>query len=265
MKSTFPAKDFPWGPYAPTVVLIAVAVLITVSAYGSLPERIATTFDFKNNPVGWMDKGTFFSMLIGYMLIMAIIMVMLDKLYTYPVFPVPMMSAICGAIELFCLIMLLLTLEILAFPKTGVFGALAALIVLPCIYAILHMKVYRGDEEALPRGRPLWTDRPPRGWLSVIFFFVRPLLPHKVMAYAEGLVLQSSTYRFMIPWGQISRIRGATVGEALGAKAVRVVSSPSRSVLLHLKNRKTPLVFSIKDEARLISEWKGRRNGALKL
>ena len=121
------------------------------------------------------------------------------------------------------------------------------------------MKVYRGDEDALPHGRPLWTDNPPQSWLTVVFFFARPILPHKIMAYAEGLVLQSSTYRFMIPWKQMGTIRSATVGEAMGAKAMRVVSSPSRSIIIHLVDQKLPVVFSIDNEARLISEWENRR------
>jgi hypothetical protein len=258
MKATFPARDFPWRTYTPTVLFIAIAVLVTVAVYGSLPERIATTFDFENRPTAFMDKATYVTVLIGYMIIMAVIMLVVDRLYSYPVFPVPMMSAICGAIQLFCLIMHLILLEIPVFPETGVFGTIVLLLGLPCMYVTLHMRLYRGGEDELPRGKPLWTDSPPHGWLSTVFFFARPILPHKVMAYAEGLVLQSSTYRFMIPWKQISAMRSATLGEAMGAKAVRVVSSPSRSVILRLAGQKLPLVFSIDNESRLISEWENR-------
>jgi hypothetical protein len=258
MKATFPARDFPWRTYMPTVLFIATAVLVTVSVYGSLPERIATTFDFENNPTAFLNKATYIMVLIGYMIIMACIMLIMDRRYLYPVFPVPMMSAICGAIQLFCLIMHLIILEILVFPEAGIVGTLVILLGLPCIYVIVHMKFYRRDEDALPQGRSLWTDNPPHSWLTVVFFFARPILPHKVMAYAEGLVLQSSTYRFMIPWEQIRIIRRATAGEAMTADAMRVVSSPSRSVIMHLVDQKLPVVFSIDNEARLISEWENR-------
>jgi hypothetical protein len=258
MTATFPARDFPWRTYTPTIVLIAISILVTVSVYGSLPERIATTFDFENKPTAFMNKSTYVTVVIGYMIIMAVVMALLDRYYTYPVFPVPMMSAICGAIQLFCLIMHLIILEIPVLPETGILGTLVILLGLPCIYVPLHMKVYREVEDELPHGRPLWIDNPPHSWLSVIFFFVRPILPRKVTAYTEGLVLQSSTYRFMIPWKQISMIRRATVGEAMGAKAMRVVSSPSSSVIIHLLDQKLPLVFSIDNEARLISEWENR-------
>jgi hypothetical protein len=258
MKATFPAKDFPLKTYVPTVLLIAIAVVVTVAVYGSLPERIATTFDFENNPTAFLNKATYVTALIGYMIIMALVMLLLDWRYTYPVFPVPMMSAMCGAIQLFCLIMHLILLEVLILPGKSILGTLVILLGLPCIYIVLHMKFYRADEDDLPHERPLWTDTPPHGWLTVIFFFARPILPHKVMAYAEGLVVQSSTYRFMIPWKQIDAIRRATVSEAMGAKAMRVVSSPSRSVIVHLVGQKLPLVFSIDNEARLIAEWKNR-------
>jgi hypothetical protein len=258
MKATFPAKDFPLKTYAPTVLLIAIAIAVTVAVYGSLPERIATTFDFENNPTAFLNKATYVTVMLGYMIIMALVMLILDWRYTYPVFPAPMMSAMCAAIQLFCLIMHLILLEVLILPGKSILGTLVILLGLPCIYIVLHMKFYRGAEDELPHERPLWTDTPPHGWLSVVFFFVRPILPNKVMAYAEGLVLQSSTYRFMIPWKQIGTIRRATIGETMSAKAMRVVSSPSRSVLVRLVDQKVPLVFSIDNEARLIAEWKSR-------
>jgi hypothetical protein len=240
-------------------MFIVIAVLYTITVYGSLPERIATTFDFHNNPTGFMNKNTYNMILIGYMIIMALILMILDRIYVYPVFPIPLMSAICGAMELFCLIMHLAILEAPVFEGTGVFGTLVILLGLPCVYMLLHMKVYKGEEEELPRESPVWTDRPPHGWLSTVFFFARPILPHKVLAYAEGLVLQSSTYRFMIPWKQINSLRRATYSEAMGAWAMRVVSSPSRSVIMHLADQKLPLVFSIDNRERLISEWENRR------
>ena len=83
MKATFPVRDFPWTSYVPTVLFIAMAVLVTVTVYGSLPHRIATTFDFQNNPVGYMNKTIYVTVLIGYMMIMAIIMMIMDSSIGY--------------------------------------------------------------------------------------------------------------------------------------------------------------------------------------
>jgi hypothetical protein len=259
MKATFPARDFPWLTYTFPVFFVAVAVLVTIAVYGSLPTRLATTFDFNNNPTGFMNKATYVTVVIGFMAAMLFIMIVMDRYYIYPIFPVPMMSAICGAIQLFCLIIHLLILEVPVLPETGILGTLVILLGLPCVYVYLHMTLYRGEEEELPHGRPLWTDTPPQGWLSVVFFVFRPILPHEVIAYAEGLVLKSRTYRFMIPWKQIRSIRRATVSEAMGAMGMRVVSAPSRSVMLHLSGQKLPMVFSIDNEARLIGEWEKHR------
>jgi hypothetical protein len=259
MKATFPVEEFPWETYMSTVLFVAVAVVATGVVYGSLPARLATTWDFQNNPVGYMQKASYVKLVLGFMLVMAVLMPILDRFYVYPVFPVPMMSAISGSLELFCLIMHLLIINVLILPGLTVTHTIFVLLGTPCAYAILHMIVFRSDAADLPRGLPLWTDTPPHSWLTVVFFFARPILPHKVIAYNEGLLLQAATYRFAIPWEQIRLIKQASTGEAMGGIGVRVVSAPSRSVKLYLAGHKLPVIFSIEDEARLTAEWEKRR------
>ncbi len=256
MKPTFPVREFPWMTHVPAVLFVLIAIVVSISVYESLPDRLATTFDFENKPVGYMNKDTYTAMILGYMVVMAGLFLALDRLYFYFIFPVPLMSAISGAMQVFILTIHLMILDIHIFPDISVMASIIVLCSIPCLYVVIHFKVFRGDEDTGHRGIPLWLDVPPHGWISKVFFFVSPILPHKVIAYNEGLVLKARLYRFMIPWDQIRSIEHATTGEALGKIALRISSAPSRSVKLYLVDQKLPVIFSIADEPRLINEWK---------
>jgi hypothetical protein len=259
MKPTFPVREFPWIAHLPAVLFVLIAIVVSVSVYDSLPDRLATTFDFKNRPVGYMNKDTYMAMIIGYMSVMAVFFLALDRLYLYFIFPVPLMSAISGAIQVFILIMHMMILDIHILPDMSVLASIIVMCAIPCVYLVIHFKVFRRDEDEDHRGMPLWLDVPPHGWISRVFFFVSPILPNKVIAYNEGLVLKARLYRFMIPWAQIRSIEHATTGEAMSKMALRISSAPSRSVKLYLADQKLPVIFSIADEPRLIDEWKQRR------
>jgi hypothetical protein len=244
--------------YSGTVLIVAVAVAITVVVYDTLPARIATTWDFQNNPVGYMQKTNYVIVILGYMIGAAILFMALDRLVVYRAFPVPLMSAIAGGMELFCLLMHLAILEVFDALNLSIFETILMLCSIPCLYVIVHMIFFRQNRDNRPMGLPLWIDIPPHSWWTRIFFFVRPILPHKVIAYDQGLVLRASLYAFTIPWKQIRMLTRATTIEALGAMAVRVPSAPSRSVKLSLKDAGLPVIFSIDNAARLIAEWERR-------
>ena len=120
------------------------------------------------------------------------------------------------------------------------------------------MFIFRRMDNDISDSSPLWTDKSPQSWLTTVFFFARPILPHKVVAYRKGLVLRATTYSFGISWDQITSIEHATSREAMTGKGMRLNTSPSRSVKLKLKDKKLPLVFSIDNEKRLISVAKAR-------
>lgn len=256
MKPTFPVRGFPWLTHVPAVLFVVIAIGVSIFVYDSLPDRLATTFDFKNNPVGFMDKDTYTLLVPGYMVVMAGLFLVLDRFIFFFIFPVPLMSAISGAIQVFTLVMHLYILDIHILPDMSVMTSIIVLCTIPCLYIIIHFKAFRRDKDEGHRGVPLWLDVPPQGWLSRVFFFVGPLLPAKVTAYNEGLVLYAKLYCFMIPWNQIRSIEHATAGEALSKMGLRISSSPSKSVKLFLVDRKIPIIFSIADESRLINEWK---------
>jgi hypothetical protein len=117
------------------------------------------------------------------------------------------------------------------------------------------MIIFRSGSDEIPRETPLWFDTPPHSWLTVFFFFLRPILPHQIIAYNSGLVLRSKIYCFRIPWEQIRSLEHAATWEALGGRTIRISSSPSRSVKLKLVDHKYPLIFAINNEDRLLAEW----------
>jgi hypothetical protein len=245
--------------YAGPVLFVVIAIVTTIMVYDSLPETLATTWDFHNRPTGHMQKTSYVAVVLGYMGGMFVLLMALDRFMIYPLFPVPLISAIAGWMELFCLLMHFAILDIGVIPTKTVFGTIVLLLVVPSIYVAVHMKLFRGTMSELPQGVPLWIDNPPHGWITTIFFFVRPILPREIIAYSEGLVLRSSTYHFMIPWKQIRSVKHATMNMAMMGWGVRIVSSPTRSVEVSLKDGKLPLIFSIDNEARLIAEWEKRR------
>ena len=79
--------------YSGTVIILVLAVVTTIVVYDSLPTRLATTWDFQNNPTGFMQKANYVAIVLGYMIGMAVLFVALDRLVVYPIFPVPLMSA----------------------------------------------------------------------------------------------------------------------------------------------------------------------------
>ena len=259
MKAPYLAHKFPWITYAPTVLFIVLAVLSTSAVYDTLPARIATTFDFENNPAGYMQKTTYTVVILGYMIAMASIFMVFDRFYMYVIFPVPLTSAISGAIQLFTLIMHLMILDIGIFPDLSVTWSIIMICTIPCAYVLIHMVALRRMDNDISDRNPLWTDNSPQSWLTTVFFFTRPILPHKVVAYRKGLVLRATTYSFGISWDQISSIEHVSSRKAMTGTGVRLNTSPSRSVKLKLKDKKLPLIFSIDNEKRLIREWKARQ------
>ena len=245
--------------YSSTVIIVVIAVVITTVVYDSLPTRLATTWDFQNNPVGFMQKANYVMMILGYMIGIAVLIMAMDRIFIYELFPVPVMSAVGGAIELFCLLIHLTIINVPVLPNLTILGTIFMLCGTPCAYIVVHMILFRGRGDEVPVGIPLWVDSPPQSWFTIVFFFVRPILPHKVIAYDEGLVLHAAIYRFMIPWKQIRSLKHATTRKTLSGMGIRVSSSPSRSVELYLAGFKLPLIFSIDNEVRLIAEWEKRR------
>jgi hypothetical protein len=250
--------------YAGPVLFVVIAIVTTIMVYDSLPETLTTTWDFHNRPTGHMQKTCFVAVLLGYMVGMMLLFIVLDCFMVYPLFPVSLMSASIGWLELFCLLMHLAILDLGVIPTKTVFGTIILVLAVPSVYVAVHMKLFRGTMSELPQGVPLWVDNPPHGWLTTIFFFVRPILPREIIAYKEGLVVHASTYHFMIPWKQIRSVKHATMGMAMMERGVRLASSPSRSVEVSLVDGKLPLIFSIGNKGRLIAEWERRREAVSK-
>ncbi|MBW1859977.1 MAG: DUF1648 domain-containing protein [Deltaproteobacteria bacterium] len=259
MRQTFPVRGFPWMMYAGPVLIVGIAVVTTIVVYDSLPATLATTWDFQNNPTGFMQKTNYVAAVLGYMIGMAVLFMALDRFMVYRLFPVPLMSAIGGAMELFCLLVHLSIINVGLPPDLTILQTIIVLFAAPCAYVYVHMKLFRGTMGDMPAGIPLWIDKPPQSFLTTVFFFVRPILPREIIAYNEGLVLHAATYHFMIPWGQIRSLKHATTSKAMMGMGVRLASSPSRSVELRLVEGRLPLIFSIDNEARLIAEWEKRR------
>jgi hypothetical protein len=245
--------------YAGPLLFVVIAIVTTMTVYDSLPETLTTTWDFHNRPTGYMQKTSYAAVVLGYMGGMLVLLMVLDRFLVYPLFPVPLMSAIAGWMELFCLLGHLAILDMGVIPTKTVFGTIILLFSVPSVYVAVHMKLFRGPMSELPQGVPLWIDNPPHSWLTTVFFFVRPILPREIIAYNEGLVLRSSTYHFLIPWEQIRSVKHAKMKMAMMGWGVRLVSAPSRSVEVSLVDGKLPLIFSIDNEARLIAEWERRR------
>ena len=259
MRGTFPVREFPWMMYSGTVIILVIAVVTTIVVYDSLPTRIATTWDFQNNPTGFMQKANYVAIVLGYMIGMAVLFVALDRFFVYPIFPVPLMSAVGGALELFCLLIHLSIINVGVLPNLTILETIIMLCAAPCVYVVVHIMLFRGAMGDMPGDIPLWIDKPPQSFLTTVFFFVRPILPREVVAYNEGLVLHAATYHFMIPWVQIRSLKHATTSKAMFGIGVRLSTSPSKSVELYLADFKVPLIFSIDNEARLIAEWEKRR------
>jgi hypothetical protein len=262
MRASFPVKKFPWKTHLPAFIFVMIAIFVSISVYDSLPDRLATTFDFKNNPTGYMNKATYTYMILGFMAIMTGLFLVLDRLYFYFTFPVPLMSAISGAMQLFILFMHIFILDLHNLPEMSVITSIIVLCAVPCLYFFIHLKIFQRDEGEGPRGLPLWQDVSPHSWLAKVFFFVRPILPDRVITYDDGLVIKASLYRIMVPWDQIRLIEHATVNDIMRKMAIKLTSAPSRSVKLYQKDQKLPIIFSISDESRLISEWKQRAKKA---
>ena len=260
MRATFPVREFPWKMYSGTVIILVIAVVTTIVVYDSLPARLATTWDFQNNPTGFMQKANYVAIILGYMIGMAVLFMALDRFVVYPIFPVPLMSAVGGAMELFFLLIHLSIINVGVPPNLTILETIIMLCAAPCAYVIVHMVFFRGTMDDMPGSIPLWIDKPPQSFLTTVFFFVRPILPREVIAYNEGLILQAATYHFMIPWEQIRSLKRATTKKAMLGVGVRLSSSPSKSVVLYLEDFKVPLIFSIENEARLIAEWQNRRD-----
>lgn len=258
MKPTFPVRSFPWAHYVVPALFCVAATIALALVYDSLPERLATNFDFEGTPTGWMAKGSYTALILGAMWGMLAFLLALDRFLVYRSFPAPVLSAVTGGTELFMLAIHLGTIQVYRLEGVPASIILTVILALFAVYVAVHCLVARRHEEE-PAGPPLWTDYPPHGLLDTILFFVRPFLPGEVRAYEEGLVLRAWLYTFAIPWETIEAITHATVWEAVGGMAVRVASSPARAVKLKLSGTKLPLIFSIQDERRLIEEWERRR------
>ncbi len=259
MKATFPVRTFPWMHYLPAAIFCVAATAASAIVYEGLPERLATSFGPAGQPTGWMAKESYTAFMLGAMWGVLVLLLALDRLLVYGSFPVPVLSAIAGATELLHLVIHLGIIGIYQMEGKSVWTTMPVVLALFVAYIVVHCRVARrrGDEPETP---PLWTDFPPHGILSAVFFFVRPFFP-EIRAHEEGLVLRAWLYTFAVPWDAIESVEHATVWEAMASMGVRIASKPSRAVKLRLAGMKLPLIFSIEDESRLVEEWKKRRGG----
>ena len=147
--------------YSGTVIILVLAVVTTIVVYDSLPTRLATTWDFQNNPTGFMQKANYVAIVLGYMIGMAVLFVALDRLVVYPIFPVPLMSAVGGALELFCLLIHLSIINVGVLPNLTILETIIMLCAAPCAYVVVHMMLFRGTMGDMPGDIPLWIDNPP--------------------------------------------------------------------------------------------------------